>query len=229
MEEDLFYADAMAMVVVTGSAGKIGSVLTEDAGPHRIVEFDLPGHDMLDLPSFGASCRGADVLVHLAGQFASENIFTDVIDPANVEMDLNAYRAAIQAGVPRVIVASSVHADQFYLHSGPELLHPLRPHPVPTGPYGARKQMLEALGRHYCTTAGLDVVAIRFGGINRHDTIDEDPHETAVRLTRADCRRVLLATIEAPVVPGRFSVLYAVSDNPTRRHDLDNPFGWQAR
>jgi len=55
----------------------------------------------------------------------------------------------------------------------------------------------------------------------------KDPHETAVRLTRADCRRMLLATIEAPVVPGRFSVLYAVSDNPTRRHDLDNPFGWQ--
>jgi uronate dehydrogenase len=219
----------MATVVVTGSAGKIGSVLTEDAGPHRIVGFDLPGHDMLDLPSFVASCRGADVLVHLAGQFAAENIFTDVIDPANVEMDLNAYRAAIQAGVPRVIVASSVHADQFYLHSGPEPLHPLRHHPVPTGPYGVRKQMLEALGRHYCTTAGLDVIAIRFGGINRHDSIQEDPHEAAVRLTRADCRRVLLSTIEAPVVPGRFTVLYAVSDNPTRRHDLDNPFGWQAR
>jgi nucleoside-diphosphate-sugar epimerase len=227
IEGDLFYADVMARVVVTGSAGKIGSVLTEDAGPHGIVEFDLPEHDMLDLHGFVASCRGADVLVHLAGQFAAENIATDVIDPANVEMDLNAYRAAIQAGVPRVVVASSVHADQFYFHSGLEPLHPLRPHPVPTGPYGARKQMLEALGRHYSATAGLDVVAIRFGGVNRDDTIPDDPVEKAVRLTRADCRRVLLATIEAPVVPGRFSVLYAVSDNPERFHDLDNPFGWQ--
>ena len=35
------------------------------------------------------------------------------------------------------------------------------------------------------------------------------------------------ATIEAPVVPGRFAVLYAVSDNPKRHHDLENPFGWQ--
>jgi nucleoside-diphosphate-sugar epimerase len=217
----------MATVVVTGSAGTIGSVLTEDARPHRIVEFDLPEHDMLDLPAFVTSCRGADVLVHLAGQFGTENILTDVIDPANVEMDLNAYRAAVQAGVPRVIVASSVHADEFYVHSGPESLHPLRPHPVPTGPYGARKQMLEALGRHYCATAGLDVIAIRFGGINRHDTIPDDPAEEAVWLGRADCRQVLLATVEAPVVPGRFSVLYAVSDNATRRHDLDNPFGWR--
>src|SRR5690348_6350895 len=217
----------MATVVVTGSAGKIGSVLAEDGGPHRIVGLDLPEHDILNLPAFVASCRGADVLVHLAGQFAAENINTDVIDPANVEMDLNAYRAAIEANVPRVIVASSVHADQFYLHSGPDLLHPLRPSPVPTGPYGARKQMLEALGRHYCATAGLDVIAIRFGGVNRQDTIQDDPAEAAVRLTRADCRRVLLATIEAPVVPGRFSVLYAVSDNPERHHDLDNPFGWQ--
>src|SRR5690242_111424 len=51
IEDDLFYADAMATVVVTGSAGKIGSVLTEDAGPHGIVEYDLPEHDMLDLPA----------------------------------------------------------------------------------------------------------------------------------------------------------------------------------
>jgi nucleoside-diphosphate-sugar epimerase len=217
----------MATVVVTGSAGKIGSVLTEDAGPHEVREFDLPEYDMLDLSSVVRRCRGADALIHLAGQFAAENIFTDVIDPANVEMDLNAYRAATQAGLTRVIVASSVHADQFYLHSGPEPLHPSRPHPVPTGPYGARKQMLEALGRHYCATAGLDVIAIRFGGVNRHDTIPDDPAEAAVRLTRADCRAVLLAAIEAPVVPGRFSVLYAVSDNPQRHHDLENPFGWK--
>ena len=217
----------MATVVVTGSAGTIGSVLAGDAGPHGIVGLDLPEHDMLDLPAFAASCRGADVLVHLAGQFVTENIFTDVIDPANVEMDLNAYRAAIQAGVPRVVVASSVHADQFYLHNGPEPLHPMRPHPVPTGPYGARKQMLEALGRHYCATAALDVIAIRFGGVNRQDVRPDDPTEAAVWLTRADCRRVLLTTIEARVVPGRFSVLYAVSNNPTRHHDLDNPFGWQ--
>jgi uronate dehydrogenase len=213
----------MAIVVVTGSAGKIGSVLTENAGPHRIVGLDRPEHDILDLPAFVDSCRGADVLVHLAGQFTAENHATDAIDPVNIEVDLNAYRAAVAARVPRVIVASSVHADQFYVHSGPELLHPLRPHPVPTGPYGARKLMVEALGRHYAVTAGLDVIAIRFGGVNRRDTDSADP----VRLTRADCRGVLLATIEAPVVPGRFSVLYAVSDNPGRRHDLDNPFGWQ--
>jgi uronate dehydrogenase len=217
----------MATVVVTGSSGKIGSVLTDDAGPHEVREFDLPECDMLDLSSVVQRCRGADALIHLAGQFTAENIFTDVIDPANVEMDLNAYRAAVQAGLPRVIVASSVHADQFYLHSGPDPLHPLAPHPVPTGPYGARKQMLEALGRHYCATAGLDVIAIRFGGVNRLDTIPDDPAEAAVRLTRADCRAVLLATIEAPVVPGRFAVLYAVSDNPKRHHDLENPFGWQ--
>jgi uronate dehydrogenase len=217
----------MATVVVTGSAGTIGSVLTDDAGPHEIVGLDLPEYDLLDLSSAVPRCRGADVLVHLAGQFTAESNLTDAIDPANVEMDLNAYRAAIQAGVPRVIVASSVHADQFYLHSGPEPLHPLRPHPVPTGPYGARKQMLEALGRHYCLTARLDVIAIRFGGVNRQDTVPDDPAEEAVRLTRADCRRVLLTTIEAPIVPGRFSVLYAVSDHPERRHDLDNPFGWQ--
>jgi len=217
----------MATVVVTGSAGKIGSILTEDAGPHEVRDFDLPEYDMLDLLVLVERCRGVDVLVHLAGRFTAENIFTDAIDPANVEMDLNAYRAATRAGVPRVIVASSVHADQFYLHSGPEPLRPLAPHPVPTSPYGARKQMLEALGRHYCATAGLDVIAIRFGGVNRADTIPDDPAEAAVRLSRADCRAVLLATIEAPVVAGRFSVLYAVSDNPKRHHDLDNPFGWQ--
>jgi nucleoside-diphosphate-sugar epimerase len=217
----------MATVVVTGIAGVVGSVLADGAGPHRIIGFDLPDHDMLDLPDLVAECRGAEVLVHLAGQFRSEHIRSDVIDPANVEMDLNAYRAAVQAGLARVIVASSVHADQFYLHSGPRPLHPLRPHPVPTNPYGARKQMLEALGRYYCATAGLDVIAIRFGGVRRNDIIPDDPHEQAVRLSRADCRAVLLATIEAPVVPGRFSVLYAVSDNPTRRHDLENAFGWQ--
>src|SRR5215831_16264262 len=122
----------MAKVVVTGIAGTVGSVLAEEAGPHGIVGFDLPDHDMLDLPALVDECRGADVLVHLAGQFTAENIFTDVIDPVNVEMDLNAYRAAVAAGLPRVIVASSVHADQFYVHSGPEPLHPMRPHPVPT-------------------------------------------------------------------------------------------------
>ena len=72
----------------------------------------------------------------------------------------NVYWAALKKGVPRVIMASSVHADDFRgKHSK---LLTVDKYPSPTSPYGAHKVFMEAMEKYY-STRGLEVACIRFG------------------------------------------------------------------
>lgn len=137
-------------------------------------------------------------------------------------MTYNVYKAAIKTRVPRVIMASSVHADNFYNWKGPELLSPYRI-PIPDSPYGANKVFMESLGRYYATK-GLEVVCIRFGGVQGKPPLDD--YEKLVWLSHRDCTELLRRCIEAESIPNNFLIIYGISDNANRIHDYSNPLGW---
>jgi predicted HD phosphohydrolase len=146
----------------------------------------------------------------------------------NLEMTDVVIRAAQQSGVRRLILASSVRADDFESWEGPGLLSPNRS-PRPIGPYGAAKVLLEEQGR-FAASLGLEVVCIRLG----HVTPSGDPHPTdqserRVWLSHRDCSELIRACLVAPTIPGGFCVVYAVSNNDGRVHDTQNPLGWQER
>lgn len=211
-------------VLVTGSAGRIGQILVRGL-VHQVTEFDLPGRDARSLQQATDAAKGHDAVVHLAWNTEAENFQSDSIDFDNALMAFNAYRAAEHAGVRRVVMASSVHADT----SSATGTGPLLPTAVPTpdSPYGASKVFVEALGR-YSSGRGLEVVAVRFGGVDDHVAArDFGPLGAPYPewLSHADCVALVDACLTASV-PGGYVAVYGVSDNPGRVHDTSNPLGW---
>jgi len=210
-------------VLITGSAGTIGKVLVR-ALAHDVTEFDLPARDARSLEQLTDAANGHDVVVHLAWNTAAEHSGNDNIDFDNARMAFNVYRAAERTGVPRVIVASSVHADVPRARRGRSLV--ASEGSTPDSPYGASKLFVEALGRYFATR-GLEVVVVRFGWVSEAD--DAVALATGVHtwwLSQSDCIQLVDACVTASTVPNGYTAFYGVSDNPDRIHDTTNPFGW---
>lgn len=214
-------------VLITGSKGVVGQVLM-DGLPHDKTDFDLPEHNVENYSQLLEKARGHQIIVHLAWDAEHETWLSEQLDPDNIAQNFNVYQAAQEAGVRRVIIASSVHADKF---AGRDPSQPLlQPYslPIPDSPYGASKCMMEALGRYYSDAKGLEVICIRFGGINRADQPPESPYsERQVWFSHRDAVSLVTKCIEAPLVPDNYAIVYGVSDNKDRLHDLNNPFDWQ--
>ena len=159
-------AEDWPRVLVTGGDGKIGRAVARRWPRGRLTSFDLPGGDVHDSAALTAAARGHDAILHLAWD-ATEDYNSGTISPENLAMALGALEAACAAGVGRVVLASSVHADAWW-PPGEELLDPATT-PVPTSPYGASKVAIEGLARHFAAHRGLETVAIRFGGVTADD------------------------------------------------------------
>lgn len=214
-------------IIITGSNGVIGEVLKKGLSDFDILGLDLPQHDISRSETLANAIDGHDAIIHLAWNTQRDESYGVDINPINAKMFSNVYKAALDNGVKRVIVASSVHADDFYNHVGSELLSPHRM-PTPTSPYGADKVFMETMGRHFASK-GLEVVCIRFGGVFAGNAVNRaGEREHDVFLDHADCISLVRAILEAEKIPGNFSIVYAVSDNEGRVHDTTNVFGWKA-
>jgi len=164
-------------VVVTGGAGFIGSHLVDalvGLGREVVALDDLSAGkeanvhpaarlavvNVLDAASLAREFAGADVVFHLA---AKPRVQLSIEKPmetglVNINGTMNVLRAAEQAGVRRVVFASSssVYGNPQVLpaHEGLEL--------NPLSPYAAHKQVGEVLCRVWGQTYGLEIVCLRF-------------------------------------------------------------------
>lgn len=227
----------MKRVVITGADGTIGSVLANSLTGYALkgISPAIDGTELRDYEQLLSAFSGYDAVIHLAwiwamgppepGVMYSELLPSDNRHTENLKMSAEVMRAARESGVRRVILASSVHADNFYDWKGPGLLS-VEQAPRPAGPYGAAKLILEEQGR-YNASYGLEVICVRFGAI----TAGGEPHPTdewerCVWLSRRDCVELMRACLDTPEVRGGFCLFYAVSNNEGRVHDTRNPFGW---
>lgn len=205
-------------IAITGSKGTIGTVLTKGLSPEfEITELSLPEVDVRSIEQVKEKLQGNFAVIHLAWNSKTENHVNNEIDPDCAKMFLNVYKAAVEVKVPRVIMASSVHADTFIGWSRPGLLSVDHP-PIPDSLYGADKLFMEACGRFYATK-GLEVVCIRFGGVNPKNSpagSEYPAEERAAWLSHNDLVSLIKAILEAPSIPNNFVLMYAVSDNHGR-------------
>lgn len=219
----------ISRVAITGSKGIIGTVLRNGLKNYDIVPLDLPDGDITDYDLLLSRLQGVHAVIHLARTRTEENHANDMYSPTNSLMTFNVYRAALKAGAKRVIMASSVHADSYYDWKGPEKLIPDRI-PIPDSPYGANKVLVEAFGRYYATR-GLEVICVRFGGVNPKNQKPEKNQERddSTWLTHEDCVAAIDTCLKVETVPNNFVVFYAVSNNDDRIHNTVNPLGWSPK
>lgn len=212
-------------VLLTGAAGRIGSVLRSawrsEFAVLRIADFrdlgDVKGGEQafaVDLADFEATRRaidGADAVVHLAA-IPTEDRFARLVE-SNVTATYNIFEAARQAGVQRVVFASTNHVTGFYKET--ERVRPDDP-VRPDSLYAVTKVFGEALGRLYADKWGMEVVCVRIGAF---DEQPRDAHALRMWLSPRDAVQLFTKALTTPGVG--FLVVYGLSrsceswwDNP---------------
>jgi nucleoside-diphosphate-sugar epimerase len=198
-------------VVITGAAGGVGRILRQRlARPGRVLRL----HDqapvdgwtapLTDSETLDEVLRGADAVIHLAGQ-SRESDMRDVLEN-------NAYgtycllEAMRRADVKRLVLASSNHAVGFHERGADPL--PADIEVSPDTLYGWSKAAVEAMARLYSSRYGLEVIAVRIGiCVPRPVSV----RQLALWLSPDDCGRLFDACLTAPA-PG-YRAIWGVSRN----------------
>jgi nucleoside-diphosphate-sugar epimerase len=167
-------------VCVTGGSGRAGRAVVSDllAHGHWVVSVDLvpPSVDLgaavvlrADLTDYGQAVEVlADVesVVHLANIPAPEIRTPAVTFNANMAMNFNVFRAASQAGLARVVWASSETTLGLPFDVPPRYAPVDEDHyPVPTTTYALSKVASETIAGHIAQWSGIPFIALRFSNI----------------------------------------------------------------
>ena len=234
---------ARRKVLITGGAGLIGNILINRLGSdYELSSLDLKPAD--GVPSTVASLddydgmrqafEGIDTVVHLAADRAAYATWESVL-PNNLVGTYNVFQASRDAGVKRVIFASSNHATGgFYLvppwkHIADGDFHQLaageyalvdESAPIrPDGFYGVSKAFGEAIGSYYNDYHGLASIHLRIGWVISTDEPTFSPFALSLWLSHRDTAQVVSKSIEAPEEL-RYGVYYATSDNMWKIFDI---------
>jgi NAD+ dependent glucose-6-phosphate dehydrogenase len=241
-------------VLVTGSDGLIGRLLVDawrESGAYEPVGLARkPGPyadvvvDITDLEALTSGMRGIDAVVHMAATSAVGSSWEAVRD-SNLIGVYNVFEAARQAGVPRVVFASSNHAVGTYETAHVPELWELDDGRVwdhtaeirPDSLYGVSKVYGEAMARYYVDHHGLWAVCLRIGGVRAPDDpthpnvlwrseYDNDPEKLrtrirmrAVWLSERDCVQLIERSLQTDKA---WVLAYGISDNPRKIWDIDH-------
>jgi len=173
----------MALYLVTGAAGFIGSALVHallergeqvrgldnfETGRREnlqdvIADIDLREADLLDIDAVRSACEGVNYVLH---QAAIPSVPKSIADPArsnrvNIEGTLNVLIAARDAGVRRVVYAgsSSAYGDTPTLPKREDMT------PLPLSPYAVAKLAGEMYMKVFYDVYGLPTVSLRYFNI----------------------------------------------------------------
>ncbi|MBO0679889.1 NAD(P)-dependent oxidoreductase [Mycolicibacterium sp. S2-37] len=236
----------MKSVVITGGSGVVGrALLGQLRDDYTLIPIDRPELDILaDRAQLADALRGADVVIHLAfdpGGHAgpAEHWRSERGNPVNEELFDTVLEVALAEGVALFLHASSIHVEDtmaWLRREGTPLV--ARPNAfrtdTPSG-YGRSKRAQEAQLAAAADRFARGAVSLRLGGVTpdgaplrqHHDPAVLD-HERRVWLSHADLADLVRRLIDSRSEPG-FDVVYAVSDNPGRFHDVSNRYGWTPR
>jgi uronate dehydrogenase len=217
MTEELSRSDPSRRIVFTGASGGIGTMtrpLLAQLYPglvlsDRVEPKDLqPGEtfvkaDLTRPDEVAAAVKGAHSVIHLGGH-SVEGSWDQILN-ANIIGCYNLFEAARQAGVKRIVFASSNHAVGFYPRKrkiGTDVT--VRP----DSRYGVSKAFGEALGALYSDKHGMIVTCLRIGNVGPRPL---DARRLSIWISPEDIVQLFQIGLEHPDI--RFEILYGVSDN----------------
>ena len=210
-------------VLVTGSAGRIGRAVVRElkARGHTVRGFDrvpTPGvadalaADITDGAAVRRAAQGAFAIVHLAATPDDDDFLTQLL-PNNIVGVYHVMEAAREAGVRRVVLASSGQVVWWQRFTGPIPIG-ADVQPTPRGWYAATKVFQEAAGRAFAEAYPMTVIAVRLGWCPRNrahvEELESQEWGPDVYLSPGDAGRFFACAVEAPA-DLRFAVVYACS------------------
>jgi uronate dehydrogenase len=220
--------DPSRRIVFTGAAGGIGTmvrpllaplnpglVLSDRVAPANLSPTEkFVAADLTRPDEVAAAVKGAHSVIHLGGH-SVEGSWEQILN-ANIIGCYNVFEAAREAGVKRVIFASSNHAVGFYRRKrriGPDVT--VRP----DSRYGVSKAFGEALGALYADKHGMAVTCLRIGNVG---PVPLDVRRLSIWISPADLVQLFRIGLEHPDI--RFEILYGASDNAASWWDNTRAF-----
>lgn len=230
-------SDKKRLVYITGVTGAIGRILAQGLAD----EYELKGNSRRGTPVPGVQVakgdvtdgefmrrelEGVDTLIHLAADPSPWATWESVLEN-NIDGAYKVYEAVRQAGVKRVIFASTNHVTGILTEKVIDMDHnaPIRPDSF----YGVSKAAGEALGRYYSDRHGISVLNYRIGWLPHVQTEreiidvfkDRKDAYPLMWLSVDDCIEAFRRGIEAPEEL-KFGTYYIMSNNRDRLWDMTN-------
>ena len=244
-------------ILITGIAGTIGTFLAPDlARDHDVYGVDLRPSDwtnstqadLCDPDALPPIFEGMDVVIHLAADPRHEvEIGWEALTNPNLIATSHMYDAAHDAGVRRVIFASSMHVmgayefDEPYKSIVSGRLDDLDPAAInlvkgddparPDSRYGATKIFGESLGSYYAEPDNIDrvdqrqmeVICVRLGTLPRDDRPGHDYRSLVSWFSHRDAKGFFRACVERPNIG--YEIVYGASNNTWKIYDT--PYAWE--
>lgn len=230
-------------VLVTGMSGLIGSALHREVGDRYgwvalnrrpVAGVQTVQADIGDLAAIRPAFDGVDTVVHLAANASVSAPWEEILH-ANVIGTYNVFEAARQAGVRRVVYASSgatvsaIQKEEPYRalvegrysdidESWPMLTHQSMPRP--NGLYGVSKVWGEVLARHFVDTSPLSILCLRIGYVGKEDRPTDLAHY-ANWCSQRDVVQAITRCIEARD-DLRYDIFFVTSANKWSYRDLEH-------
>ena len=211
-------------IVLTGAAGRLGGYLRKPLAAKctalistdiaRMEDPLIKGEsfvqaDLADYAKMAEIIKGADMVVHFGGH-PDEKPFEDILH-ANIIGCYNIWQAAHEAGVRRIVYASSIHAVG--LHPKTTAINIHTPH-RPDSYYGLAKCFAEDMAKLYWDKKGLEAVCLRILSCANVT----NSRALGSWLSYDDLIHLVERAVDTPTTG--FAVIYGVSNND--RSPVDN-------
>jgi uronate dehydrogenase len=220
-------------VLVTGSTGAIGQPLTRYllARGHAVRGFarrsspgldDYVEGDLNDREAVRRAVDGVDAVVHL-GAYPNPADFVEVLLQPNVVGLYHVCEAAVEFGVRRLVLASSVQVISGHRFADRPVT--IEDGPAPVNHYALTKAWAELAGDMYARVHNLSVISVRIGWFPRNTEecrrLAASPRGPDIFLSHEDSNRFHALCVESPgPAPGTAVILQATS-RPVGRPRMD--------
>ncbi len=181
--------------------------------------------DLTDYQAVRKAVEGMDVVVQMAADPRPDTEWENILS-SNMIGAYNVFEACHDAGVKRIVYASSIMTNWGYWEEEPYKairegrfedvpedmrIITVQDPPRPTEPYSASKVWGEALARTYSDAKGMSCLCIRIGWVNAQDSPQGSPI-APVWCSQRDIVQIIERCVDAPDSL-RFDIFYGISKN----------------
>jgi nucleoside-diphosphate-sugar epimerase len=195
-------------ILITGAIGNVGRAAVERLAQsgHEITvigrraDMAIPPAeyrqcDITDFPRLDAAAKGMDAIVHLAALASPSHGTPEKVFEINCQGTFNVYQAAVNAGIRRVVSASSINAlgRGFGIKECPVRYFPVdEEHPTyTTDAYSYSKTVVEDIAAYFWRREKISGTSLRIPAVVSEKSNGEDTIKPAVERCKKEADRIL--------------------------------------